>query len=522
MKIQTIFPKRLGLTFFFLFVLLLHQACKDEENPVDTELEVVESIQVQLNPSGFAPLSAQVNLSTRGDVAVRIRVIGQRGSDSDVVHTFPQSGNSFTLPVLGLYPNTLNQVELIFLDGLGNEIATESLEIQTGPLISEMPSVRIDVPDGGAAKPGMNLVNYFGHSGTFLPQRPFVFDKFGDIRWYIDFTAHPTLSSLFFDNGMERLQNGNFIFGDGNSAALYEINMLGEVVNTWSLQNYTFHHHVREKPNGNFLVTVNKNGLPTVEDFIIEIDRNSGGIVREWDLNVSLDNTRRAWPTTRADLNIDWFHGNAIEFSPRDNSIIVSGRTQGTVKLSSNNQVIWILAPHRGWFTSGRGEDLKQFLLQPLDAQGNAISDSLVLDGAENHPEFEWAWYQHSPIILPNGNLMLFDNGDNRNYTVGSEYSRAVEYKIDESQKTIQQIWTYGKERGGEIKSSIVSKVIYYEDVDHVLYTPGAVRFGGEDYGKVLEIDRLSGDVVFEATVSPPIAPFGITFHNVHRMRLYP
>jgi arylsulfate sulfotransferase len=424
--------------------------------------------------------------------------------------------------VLGLYPDFENEVTLTFFNSEGAESVLETFLIDTEVLIQEMPVISVDVMEASSMATGFNIVNYFGHSGEFLPQRPFMFDRFGDIRWFLDFSEHPILSNLFFDNGLNKLQNDNFIMGDGNSGALYEIDMLGNIIETYSLQGLGFHHHVLEKPNGNFLVTVNDFSLPTVEDIIIEIDRASKQIVNRWDLNESLDNSRRAWPTDLADLNIDWFHANAVEYSESDNTIIVSGRTQGTVKLTQNNDVVWILAPHREWNLSGRGEDLSQFLLQPLDASGNPITDTEVLDGISNHPDFEWAWYQHSPILLPNGHLMLFDNGDNRNYFGNGPYSRAVEYEINEQNMTIRQIWSYGKDRGVDAYSRIVSKVSYHSFEENVLFTPGAVHSNGRDQGKVIEIDHRTGAVVFEASVFPPIAPFTITFHNVQRVDLYP
>jgi len=513
---------KLSLLAILLMGLLL-SCSKDKVNPNEV---VVTNLQVTLNPSSFAPLTAMLSFTTDKSVSVRLRVAGQNGSASDVVHDFPMMGQAFEIPVLGLYPDAENEVEVIFLSSDGTVLDSETVSIATKPLISDMPEITINTAEEATMQNGFNFVNYFGHNSQGRPQRPFMFDAYGDIRWYLDYSEHPTLSNLFYDNGMSRLANGNLIFGDGNSGTLYEIDMLGEIVNSWSLQGFGFHHHVIEKPDGNFLVTVNDPNKETVEDVILEIDRNAGTIVNTWDLNESLDNTRRAWPTDLADLNVDWFHANALAYDVENDAIIVSGRTQGLVKLTADNEPIWILAPHRDWQTSGRGDDLNQFLLQPLDAQGAAITDEQVLDGEINHPDFEWSWYQHSPILLPDGHLMLFDNGDNRNYSFtdfsnSNAYSRVVEYNIDEANKTIQQVWSYGKDRRGETFSRIVSKVFYLEEQDHVLFAPGAVVNNGDVNGKVIEINRLSGEVVFEATIIPPMPFFNITFHSVLRFPIY-
>jgi arylsulfate sulfotransferase len=100
--------------------------------------------------------------------------------------------------------------------------------------------------------PGMTLVSYFGYKDNPSPESPFIFDAFGDIRWYLDFKTSAVLNKLFFDDGMERLQNGDLYFGDISSNAIYEMDLQGNIIDTWTLPGYQFHHNVQEKPNGNF------------------------------------------------------------------------------------------------------------------------------------------------------------------------------------------------------------------------------------------------------------------------------
>lgn len=516
---------RLFLSLIGTAVLL---SCSDDDTPTTEmgapliESERIVSSSVQLNPTGYAPLTAMLSLETTESVSVEISVQGRNGNASTVTKRFEGTGTTFNLEILGLYADYENQVEIKLLDETGNALETQTISILTAPLIAEMPQITIDVPSS-SSEPVFNFVNYFGFvdQQRFRPQRAFMFDQFGEIRWYLDFSSHPILNNLFYDNGMTRLQNGNLLFGDGLTQSIYEIDLMGSIANSWSLQGNGFHHHVIEKPNGNLLVTINDASKTTVEDVIVEIDRNSGQFTTTWDLNNSLDNTRRAWPTDLADLDFDWFHANSIEYSSSDEEIIVSGRTQGIVKLNAQNEVSYILAPHRDWNTSGNGTELSQFLLTPLDANDQPIVDSDVLDGTTNHPDFEWSWYQHSPILMPNGNLMVFDNGDNRNYTNFGPYSRAVEYEIDEVNKTIKQVWSYGKERGEETYARIVSKVSYVPENNSVLFTPGSAVNGGVASGKVVEVDYQTQNVVFEATIVPPNAVFNISFHNVLRMELY-
>ena len=46
---------------------------------------------------------------------------------------------------------------------------------------------------------------------------------------------------------------------------------------------------------------------------------------------------------------------------------------------------------------------------------------------------------QHSPKILPNGNLLLYDNGTDHS----PQETRAVEYKLDPVAKTATMVWEY-------------------------------------------------------------------------------
>lgn len=480
-------------------------------------------INCNVNPNGTVPLHAklQVFVPIKGKVAFKVR--GKNGASSDIARSFDDFSTAHQFNVLGLYPNHDNVIDIIYLDENGKERTSDTIHIQTEAYPYELPIIEVDIRKEDRMKPGMTFVSYRGL--VYNPNVPFMMDQFGDIRWYLDFTDHPQLRNLGYDVGVERLANGNFYFGDWSTSAIYEVDVFGKVINSWGFPGYSFHHNVIEKPDGNFLVTVNKegslhqNGGMTVEDHIIEIDRETGDIIQEWDLRESLDENRIALANALEDDYIDWIHVNAIVYDETDNTIILSGRTQGVVKLDYGNNVVWILGPHEGWGENRRGDDLNSFLLTPLDANGAIITNENILLGFENHPDFEWNWYQHAPHFMPNGNLMLFDNGDRRNFTGEASYSRAVEYIIDEDAMTVKQIWQYGKERGLSTYASIVSDVDYHEAENTVLFAPGAFVDNGNFLygGKVIEVDYQSKEVVFEARLSSQ----GITFHRVERMPLY-
>jgi arylsulfate sulfotransferase len=513
-------------------VIIISIGCK--KNDVDLDKPPIVAVEfvipgdsIKLNPYGYAPLSALVNFSSPVEGKTVIIVKGKHGEASDIEHVFDDNGAYHSIPVIGLYGNFANAVDIRLINNNGDTVAKSSITIQTAPLPSNMPEIVPDVHEIGQVEKGINLVSNLSAGVPLVytpgaPNIPLMVDNYGDIRWLLDYTTHPDLNALFYDNGIKRSRNGNFFFGDWWSNKIYEVDLLGRIINTWNLSGtgFVFHHEVKEKPDGNFLVTLTKKNSGTIEDYIVELDRQTGAVNTVWDLKESLDRERIALADGFYSRS-DWMHVNSVMYDSTDNTIIVSGRHQGVVKLSYDNKVKWILSPHRGWGRNGRGEDMKQFLLAPLDATGNKITDAAVLDGSVNHPDFEWSWYQHSTIALPNGNYMFFDNGSVRNYdqSIG-RYSRAVEYKIDPANMTIQQKWQYGKERGLETFSLLVSSVQYLPATNHVLFSAGfRVQNDNGVGGKVVEIDYATKQVVSQLSFS---ASNQLGFHMVERMSAYP
>lgn len=462
---------------------------------------------IMINPSGYGPLSALINISMPVTGKFKFRVIGKNGSESDINHAPSNISKVHRLNVFGLYGNFKNTVEVSFLDNNGNERIKKSITLNTDPLPAKLPLIEIDIAKRDKMEGDLTLISY---RGLGVPFMPFIMDSFGDIRWYLNYSAHPVLSRISYECGIERLRNGNLYFGEVSNHAVFEIDFHGQVLKSWNFEGYTFHHNVIEKPNGNFLVAASKktsqhlNGKLTINDYIIEIDRASGRIVSEWDLKQCLDENRTVWMNNLGNSTVNWLHNNGLYYDEHDNSIIITARFQGAMKITSDNRLKWILAPHLNWGKDRNGLDLNTKLLQPLDQNNQPIQDQEVLEGRTNHQDFEWTWYPHSPLVKSSDSFMFFDNGDTRNYSTSELYSRAVEYKIDEENMTVKQVWHYGKERGIDTYSRLQSDVDFLPNKNNILFVPGwNVNNGGKFGGKVIEVNYDSKEVVFEARISP-------------------
>lgn len=443
----------------------------------------LEFNDVNLNPFNSAPLSITISKETPLSGMFEVKVVGQDGPNSDFVFKNKNFKKKHFLEIFGLYPDYENKIEISFTNKDGVIRTTSTIYIKTDKLPENLPIFNVEKKYDNYDQNTLILVNYR------QANIPFMVDPHGKIRWY------STKFTVGLKYGLQKLNNGNIGFGKSKhgQGKLVEYSMMGELI-----KNYDFygeyenaHHDVFEMSNGNFLVLVNKIGIDTVEDFIIEIDRNSGLIGNVWDLREILQMDRYTFQ--KIDDGSDWFHANAVIHDPRDNTIIVSGQTQGLAKISWQNELKWILAPHDGW-----DDKYKDYLLEPK-------SDI-----------FEWSWGQHAPQILNNGNLIQFDNGWGREFgNAKYNYSRAVEYKIEENSigGEISQVWQYGKDRGEEMFSPFISDVDFLEDSQTVFITAGATAFDMEYSNlnskvtpnrdevetRIIEVNRQK-EVLFELT----------------------
>ena len=454
-------------------------------------------ITFESNPYVISPLTAELKIETKLPSSISIEVTGA----SPIERSFDSIATSHVIPVLGLYADKLNKVavSMHYPDGT----VVDTVEFQTGPLPDVFPVIEINKVDRSKMELGMHACDiHFANHGKFRSM-PFIFDNQGAVRWYLDLSRYGAMLAPF-----QRLSDGNLLMVSRHQ--LHEFDMLGQIVGHGEIDNnYGMHHDVLEIIGNRLLICVGKRDariklgdeiVNSDSDFIILYDRNRGQLIKGWDLAKLLD-------VSRNDLNFfrpgDWLHMNGLAFDALDGSIIVSGKNQGLIKISWNNNLQWIMAPQKNWGRAGRqgkGMDTKPFLLTAVDENGKPYSRSIQL-GDESAENFDFPWGPHAPKYMPNGNIIVFDNGTYRNFNDQNRYSRAVEYKIDEENRTVQQVWQYGKERGEDFYSSIVSDVDYYMGSKNVLITSGYLNPRGNHSAKIVEVDYETGEELFEATL---------------------
>ena len=470
-----------------LLLSLFFYHCAEDDLSDVREISIGEMLtddyEISMNPSGRNALSVRIKTKTSLPSEWRATVVGNH----PLTFESKEVGEDISMDIFGLYPGRSNKIALRFSDN-ENRWAKDTIQLDIPALPDHLPGV--EVLENRRMDANMTLVEFsVGNDGVFESQ-PLLIDRNGEIRMHLDLTY---LGGIAFP--VKVLDNGNII--TARQDRIIEYNWMGEEVNEWRIPGYNQHHEIVETSNNTFIIAVDKGGLSTIEDHIIEIDRNSGAVVREWDLRQLLD-------VDRFDLienERDWFHMNAIWYIEEEDAIITSGRNQGVVKISGDNELLWILAPHKGWGKAGingDGFETSDFLLTAVDEEGNPYKES-IQQGDEEANDFAWSWGQHAPMMLENGNLFLFDNGFNRTFNGNETFSRGVEYAIDEENMTIRQVWQFGKERGPDFFSAIISDV----DVNAIgnrVITAGIINEGGPS-STIVEVDA-QGEVWHEIELS--------------------
>jgi arylsulfate sulfotransferase len=532
----------------YSFILLLTGclvivACSDDDIPVTPSQPEIPALtatvaSITVDPSGFCPLAARIRINTSGGVAIRATVLPKPNAVTPAQeHLFPYSTESAQfIDVLGLYSNYTNQVKLAFLDAQGIEHADTLIEIRVDSLnIPNVPQVRrVLKADVSRMEPGMNLA-LFTPSGENDTSMPYMVDADGEIRYLLNWRNSEKMVHTIFNAAFSRMKDGNWLTADNNTGFIQIVSPLGEWIRSYDFMTtnkYRFHHEAREMANGNLICNMTKldavraDGVTKrIQDHIVEWNPKTGAIAHAWDLANMLDTVRGANVldlVPQEQSLTDWMHNNAITDCGDD--YIATSRFQGVFKFKSSGELMWILAPHRGWH-----EQYQHYLLTPLDRDGNVITDPAVVDGSAHTDDFDWVWGPHAAVVLSGNDnniggkrhrILVYDNGVTRNFIPNKNqvpYSRAVIYEIDEEKKTVSQVWDYGKDMP-EYFTATQSNAAYLPQTGHILFCPsgGAVMSSGKRGACILEIDPTTNEVVYHLELDNSGG-----FHRAYRLPLY-
>lgn len=280
-----------------------------------------------------------------------------------------------------------------------------------------------------------------GHTGVVVQ------DETGAVVWYYHLPGGNLIA------GVRRLPTGEFlaIVQGVGLARISQDARLVQVIEDREGETYT-HHDLDVQPDGRVLALVD---VPARVDLtrygkgpaelianpaIAEFHLASGRKSVVWSGLGPIDPMREMHlpgliPIGGARIGpaLDWLHTNSLTRGPRGNYLVVSPFTDAVYSISADFQRIeWRL--------------------------GGPLSDFRF-----ERPEDRF-YFHHSAYELPNGNVLLFDNGGaawtshQRPAEEGGAYSRAVEYALDRNAGVARKVWEY--RHSPDASAPVVSSVV--------------------------------------------------------------
>jgi len=327
-----------------------------------------------------------------------------------------------TIDVLGLMPATKYSYQVDAITG-GSQRSSTVSSFTTGDLPADLADVKMATISGTASRYAVTGVQTA--SGGYAV----AFDNSGAIVWYHDFTS----TGLQVSDVMMQ-PNGNFTAFIGNTSGFQalqgyyaEFTPGGREVRTYSAPSgyYMDDHEIRLTGEGTDMrahyITYSiesqdltyMGGQSNVALAGHQIVRqNDAGLVEfnwnAWD-RIEVDEWLGDDAAKQTRTATDFNHPNAISFDNSGNYII-SWRNLNQIMAidSQTGDILWRLGGANGQY---------DFVNDPLGGFSK----------------------QHSPKILPNGNLLVYDNGTEHS----PQETRVVEYKLDHLAKTATMVWQY-------------------------------------------------------------------------------
>lgn len=429
-----------------------------------------------------APLAGELKLMT--DVETRVSVLVSSGT-SVWEKDFYDYSTTHSLPLLGFMPNQTNQILVTVYDKDRNSYTfPQVLTFVTAPLPANFPTHTILTDEPDQMEPGYMLL-VISHTASRFGSYITILDNYGNVVWYSPAPA-PATSTAYAD--VRQLENGHlFLQLAPPSNEFIEMDMLGEIVRTWQPPaQYPINLHegivtshgtilylsdvgevVSNFPSSDTLSNPPTKTVVVDDNPIVEISVTNSELLNAWSPLSLLDPTRVTYLTygeySGSPTGVDNEHANALIDDIDHDAIIVSLRVQNAVFSFSRStgKLKWILGPHALW-----GTKWQPYLLTPVGTP------------------FDWNYGQHAPQITPQGTLLLFNDNPYQASPFDppvadqNNYSSAVEYRIDETNMTVSEVWNSAWQTNQDVLyAPIVGRVQWLPQTRNVFASYGYVTF---------------------------------------------
>ncbi|AWF82859.1 hypothetical protein BTJ40_19675 [Microbulbifer sp. A4B17] len=399
--------------FFLVSIAILYSYSSvsgEVERTVEIPLVLDDEVELILttHPENSLMVNAQVSTSGESRVAIRINsaVTDRRRTN------YTDWGTEHDMTLAGLRADTTYRFTALATLESGETVQSSTVSFKTGSLPEGVPSVEVmaltEQSEGG--------ITIFAPSGdrnnTFWG-----FDEEGEVVWYLHGDVPLTGAPV-----VRNLKDGSLMLLLDKEARI--ISFAGETLQSFELPAY--HHDAILLGNGNLLVLTD--AIETIDgqllkgDVILEVD-GQGNSVWEWSAFDHLDTQRFPGELSSREVGdgaLDWTHSNSIHYIDADSSILLSSRSQSWVVNidHASGEVKWIM---------GRDSDTSDHLLGRLFSLQTGT----------------WMASQHAAMLASDGEILIYDNRNESEYSGEIYNSRAVKFSLDIVEKTAEQTWEY-------------------------------------------------------------------------------
>jgi hypothetical protein len=415
-------------------------------------------------------LSLFVSFNAPTADSVKAVVTSLDGKDTSVTIARKREMGRFSL--LGLKPRTPYKVIVEAWKGAEHQVSPEHI-VATGALPGPIREARLDLLNGSRPASGYILAPMVTPETSYLV----IFDNAGRLVWYRDFGQIPIVEAKQQPNGNYTVFVGATRGWDKVPGEFQEVDRSGTLVRTWRAPDgyYTDSHEIQVRTENGQTVAYffgynfhSADGLAGFNPGDSIAGHQLFRVTQAGDFRIVFD----AWQNFSLSEMFepplpsgDFDHPNALNFD-KDGNYLISYRVLGTVvKVDRNTgNIIWRLGGLKGNF---------KFVNDP---QGGFSA-------------------QHDAQFLDNGDVLLFDNGWRHN----PQFSRAAEYRLDETAKTATLVWSYSHEpatftqyTGSVQRMSDGTTLIGFSGMNTMVQVDASGKFMGE-FRPMINDDTSSG-----------------------------
>jgi len=374
------------------------------------EAPAIAQVTVTANPHNALSAIVSVRVRHADSVAVRFRLADDAAAVDSMTPAVAPVGDVTAIPVLGLLPVHRYSLRAVAYGAAGNAVGTR-LEFTTDSLPSDLPRYT-----AGGADPSPGYVVFAaGRYGI-------VIDNTGRVVWYRHFPSGPGLSFMAQPNG--RYVSRPPTPEPADLEPWIELDPSGNITRTLgcALGLQPRLHDLIAEPDGGYwlmcdesrtmdLTAVGGVAGARVTGTVVQHLSARGGLLFHWSPfdHFAITDVGLA---DRTGPNVNWTHGNALDFDADGNLIVSFRNLQEITKIDvGTGAVIWRLGGRRNEFTF-------------LDTSAPAFAG------------------QHSARAYGPGVILLLDN-------IGNPIESRVErYTVNENERAARLVHSYGSAPG--------------------------------------------------------------------------